>query len=143
MVDANAVLLTAAKAMYAALHLEHATLGQLALLFQWNFWALTVTSTVAIQIVMCVFGLYRYKATTASRDRILRRPYLLLSVIILALFSYASATDSIYFAEMVINKPYGDLAIFFEAATPLYGVIGGACNSVVILIGDGVLVSTL
>lgn len=62
----------------------------------------------------------------------------------LALFTFATVADSIYFARLTINNPYRDYGMFLDAsAAPWYLTMGTVCNTIVILLGDGILVRVL
>lgn len=61
----------------------------------------------------------------------------------LGLFSFVSVADSVYFAGLFFDNPDGDLGKFLGPASiqPWYITVSAVCNALVILLGDGILVS--
>ncbi|KAJ3507803.1 hypothetical protein NMY22_g16818 [Coprinellus aureogranulatus] len=110
-------LLATVKVSYAALHIELITL--------------------AIQLVLCIYGLSHYKASTPSQHRNVRRLYSILSFVILAFFTAATVSDSVYFARLTISP--GRFELLLEKS-PWFATLGSLCNTIVILLGDGILV---
>lgn len=92
--------------------------------------------------MLAIYGLAHYKATTPLQHHNARRPYFILSFVMLALFTFATVSDSIYFGRLTINNPARDYSEFVETpAYPWYLTMGSVCNAIVILLGDGILVS--
>lgn len=96
----------------------------------------------ATQLVLVIFGVLQYKATTPSQHRSTRRPYFIFGLVLLALFSFSTITDSIYFAQLTIANASGDYGLILDrGAAPWYTTMGSVCNTIVILLGDAILVS--
>lgn len=96
------------------------------------------STTVAAQIVMCVYGFSRNSKTVTSRAR---RPYIALSCVMLGLFTYISVTDSIEMARTIINNPIQDMVIYNIEKTPWYSTVGTVFIAILISLGDSLLAS--
>ncbi|TEB33318.1 hypothetical protein FA13DRAFT_199694 [Coprinellus micaceus] len=97
--------------------------------------------TLAIQLVLCILGASHYKAAARPSEGNSRRPYFILSFAILTLFTVACVSDSVFFANLTINRRGVSIAEFWQTNFNVwYGVMGTICNTIVILLGDGVLV---
>ncbi|KAJ3545416.1 hypothetical protein NMY22_g2455 [Coprinellus aureogranulatus] len=93
--------------------------------------------TLAIQSVLCIYGLSHYKSSTPSQHRNARRLYFILSFVILAFFTAASVADSVFLARLTISP--GGYELLYKKS-PWWLTMGTVCNTIVILLGDGILV---
>jgi hypothetical protein len=88
-------------------------------------------------------GASHYKAAVRTSEGNSRRPYFILSFAILTLFTVACVSDSVFFANLTINRRGVSIAEFWQTNFNVwYGVMGTICNTIVILLGDGVLVGS-
>ncbi|KAJ3540236.1 hypothetical protein NMY22_g4379 [Coprinellus aureogranulatus] len=93
--------------------------------------------TLAIQSVLCIYGLSHYKSSTPSQHRNARRLYFILSFMILAFFTAASVADNVFFARLTISP--GGYELLYEKS-PWWLTMGTVCNTIVILLGDVIVV---
>lgn len=137
-ISSNEILAPLMHSSYAALHLEILTVGTYAHGYpRQSQRFLLIRFCTGIQLALCTYGLAVFNSTSGSLRR-QRLPYVVVSFIILALFSVSYVTDSIVLANLLINgsRDFGDISAFL----PWYALLGSLSNLLVNFIGDGVLV---